>query len=232
MNGKVFRSSQLSVAVAAVLAFSGAVAPGAALGKARSNAIIGTGADAIIGTGRAKSSTSAIIGTGADAIIGTGRAKSSTNAIIGTGADAIIGTGKPAVLMLGPVDVVNVADGTIQVLGRSLRIATADKIASEMTAGRQLEVAVFGVLSSSGTVKKATLRMMPIDYVAGSSKVVVTGRVTQVDASTATVTVGQLKIDVSGAGLARLPAVGDMTRVLGTQPLRGGIVLAEKAAVR
>ena len=93
-------------------------------GRKSTNAIIGTGKDhhAIIGTG----SADAIIGTGADAIIGTGAQKSaSTDAIIGTGAqksastDAIIGTGKTTVFLVGPIDSVNVATGTISVLGET-----------------------------------------------------------------------------------------------------------------
>src|SRR4030095_14931805 len=115
-------------------------------------AIIGTGADAIIGTGVQKAKrysgdaiigtaltaidgtgVNAIIGTGADAIIGTGVQKTKrysgdaiigtgVNAIVGTGVDAIVGTGRGALLLKGPVERTDTTKGTVRVLGKELRI--------------------------------------------------------------------------------------------------------------
>ncbi len=191
------------------------------------NAIIGTGADAIIGTG-----ANAIIGTGADAIIGTG-----ADAIIGTGKskhsrNAIIGTGKDMVLVMGAVDGVDTATNTISVLGRSLKMPSVAKVEESLAAGHQLMVAVSGHISDSGTVEQMKLRFMPTDYVAGSSKVVVSGRVSDLDAKVGTMKVGGITVDISSAVAARPPTAGSLVLIVGTQPVRQGIVLAEQLHVK
>ena len=210
------------------------------------DAIIGTGADAIIGTGAYKSaSTNAIIGTGrgakANAIIGTG-----ADAIIGTGADAIIGTGiekasspsaiigtgKPAVLLLGPVDSVDVSANTIEVLGRTLRMPHAERVATAIASGRQLYVAVTARMSASGKFDSAVLRFLPGDYVAGSSKVILAGRASSIETGTATLMLGKTRVDYSAATLNKPISQDAIIFVVGTQPGRGGIVLAEKVLVR
>ena len=65
MNGKSYKTSNIAVAIATALAVSGAVAPAQVSAKSSTEAIIGTGADAIIGTGKGKHARNAIIGTGA-----------------------------------------------------------------------------------------------------------------------------------------------------------------------
>ena len=208
------------------------------------DAIIGTGADAIIGTGAQKSASTdaiigtgkkrqAIIGTGADAIIGTG-----ADAIIGTGAqksastDAIIGTGKTAVLLVGPIDSVNVATGTISVLGKTLRMPSTERISAALAAGTQLVVAVSGKLSANGTTEQMKLRFVPVDYVAGATKVLASGRVSSFDSATGTMRIGSLTVDINSASFNKSPSLGSVVQVAGTQPLRKGTVLAETIFVR
>ena len=67
----------------------------AVIGTGQIEAVIGTGAQAVIGTG---TQTQAVIGTGAQAVIGTG---TQTQAVIGTGAQAVIGTGTQTQAVIG-----------------------------------------------------------------------------------------------------------------------------------
>ena len=212
------------------------------------DAIIGTGADAIIGTGKGKHSRNAIIGTGADAIIGTGADAiigTGADAIIGTGADAIIGTGKgkhsrnaiigtgkDLVLIMGAVDRVDTATNTISVLGRNLKMPSVARVEESLAGGHQLMVAVSGRISDSGTVEQMKLRFMPTDYVAGSSKVVVSGRVSDLDANVGTMKVNGITVDISSAIAAKAPTAGSLVLLVGTQPVRQGVVLAEQLHVK
>ena len=200
------------------------------------DAIIGTGKDAIIGTGK-----DAIIVTGKDAIIGTGRSKSVSSdaiigtgkdAIIGTGKDAIIGTGKSVVLIMGAIDSVDTATNTISVLGRNLKLPSVAKVQEALAAGRQVMVAVSGRMSTSGTVEQMKLRFIPTDYVAGSSKIVVSGRVSDINASVGTMKVGGVMVDISAAVAAKAPTAGSLVLLVGTQPVRQGLVLAEQLYVK
>ena len=211
MNGKAYKKSSIAVAIAITLAVSGAVAPAQVRAKASTDAIIGTGADAIIGTG-------------ADAIIGTGKGKHSRN--------AIIGTGKDLVLIMGAVDRVDTATNTISVLGRRLKMPSVAKVEESLAGGQQLMVAVSGRISGSGTVEQMKLRFMPTDYVAGSSKVVVSGLVSNLDANVGTMKVGGITVDISSAIAARPPTAGSLVLIVGTQPVRRGVVLAEQLHVK
>ena len=228
MNMKGNRSSQLAYAIAAAVALSASMTPRVAAAKASSDAIIGTGVDAIIGTGRNAKRSDAIIGTGADAIIGTG-----VDAIIGTGrakasSDAIIGTGRPVALVIGPVDSVNAGESTIEVLGRSFFAPNASRLDTAIKSGQQVSVAVFGILSAEGVIEKATLRVLAADYVAGSSKVVASGLISRIDVSTAKVFIGKTVVDMSIVTTNNPLEVGSALRILGTQPVRGGVILAER----
>ena len=296
MNGKVLKSSQLTITVAAVLALS-SMAPlasaktssdaiigtgrtdaiigtgrtdaiigtgrtDAIIGTGRTDAIIGTGrTDAIIGTGRTDAiigtgRTDAIIGTGktakADAIIGTGRTDAiigtgrtdaiigtgRTDAIIGTGRatsesiDAIIGTGKQRLLLVGPIDSVSAAEGTVKVMGKSLAMASTRSIAAGLAAGSQLTVMVTGDLDAKGGLKDASFIVIGADYVPGASRVAATGRVTEVHEHLGTLSIGSVVVDFTGTHSAHTPKVGDVVAVVGVQPARGGIVLAERIGIR
>lgn len=161
--------------------------------------------------------------TSTDAIIGTGK-----NAIIGTGADAIVGTGKVQVLIMGAIDSVDTATNTISVLGRSLKMPSVAKVVENLAGGHQLMVAVSGRISDSGNVEQMKLRFMPTAYVAGSSKVVVSGRVSDLDASVGTMKVGGVTVDISSAVATKAPTAGSLVLLVGTQPVRQGVVLAEQ----
>jgi hypothetical protein len=195
--------------------------PAAVHAKATGDAIIGTGADAIIGTGKGRKN--AIIGTGADAIIGTG-----ADAIIGTGADAIIGTGRSKVVLMGVVDSVDVSTKTISVLNRRLQIESAQKISDALAAGQQMIVAVSGKITGAGTIDQGKLKVVSTGYVPGASKVVVSGRVGEVNIARGTVSVSGQEIDINSAVVSKAINVGDVVLAVGTQPSRNGAILAER----
>jgi hypothetical protein len=231
MNGKGFRSSKLAVAVATSLAVSVAATPDMAYAKVTQATVAGASTDAIIGTGRSKSlSTDAIIGTGKaakrDAIIGTG-----ADAIIGTGADAIIGTGKQLTLLLGAVDRVDLVNNAITVLNRTLKLPAGHAIPDAAAAG-QLMVLVSGKISATGAVEQMQLRFLKADYVAGASKVALSGQVNELDARRGWMKIGGVSIDINAAAGSKTPSVGSVVVVTGTQPMRNGIVLAERIYVR
>ena len=133
---------------------------------------------------------------------------------------------------MGAVDAVDTSAGTISVLGRTLRMPSADKVAELMASGRQLLVAVSGQMSPSGTLEKMKLRFVPTDYVAGATQVIVSGRANSIDASLGTMKIGKLTIDVSSVAGMNLPVSGSLVQVVGTQPVRQGLVIAERLHVK
>ena len=133
---------------------------------------------------------------------------------------------------MGAVDRVDAATSTISVLGRSLRMPSVAKVEESLAGGHQLMVAVSGRMSDSGTVEQMKLRFMPTDYVAGSSKVIVSGRVSDLDASVGTMKIGGITVDISSAVTAKAPTVGSIAILVGTQPVRQGVVVAEQLNVK
>ena len=193
----------------------------------------GLGSRAIGGTG-----VNAIGGTGVNAIGGTGRLKgraiggTGTDAIGGTGVNAIGGTGRRHVMLLGPVEAIDQSQGTITVLGRKLRLPTAEESAEDILAayasGTPIQVAVLGTMSKSGKVANLRLQALPTPYVAGVSEVVLTGSVQAVDTATGRAVVANQAIDISalldtGAGTMR---VGNVVTVRGTMPQVGQAIAA------
>jgi hypothetical protein len=87
-------------------------------------------------------------------------------------------------------------------------------------------------MSASGKLESAGLRFLPGDYVAGSSKVILAGRTNSIETGTATLTLGKTRVDYSAATLNKPISQDAIILVVGTQPVRGGIVLAEKILVR
>ena len=72
------------------------------------------------------------------------------------------------------------------------------------------------------------LSYMPADYVAGASKVVLSGRVDRVDSTLGQIQIGGFTADITAAISARPVVVGSIVLLVGTQPTRQGIVIAEK----
>jgi hypothetical protein len=198
-----------------------------AIGGTGKNAIGGTGFNAIGGTG-----VNAIGGTGVAAIGGTG-----VNAIGGTGINAIVGTGQDrfvgvALTIKGPVEKVDVAANTISVFGRQLAIPRSsgliEKVASAMAAGSTVEVAVYSRLDASGKLSAAKASILEGQYVAGVTKVVVSGKISAVNAAVATAVVNGVVVDYSAVLALGIPglSVGDVVTFTGTLPQAGQQMLA------
>jgi hypothetical protein len=201
--------------------------------------------DAIIGTGK-DASTNAIIGTGKDAstnaIIGTGKA-ASTNAIIGTGKDAstnaIIGTGRgddPKTTLAGPIEGVDASLGTVTVHSRTLQVsgdtALLGHLSSELLGGRSPQVSVSSEIGTRGELVRPVLLFVDEQYVAGVSEVVVSGRVTSIDATNGLARIGAIAFDYTSLlSTADIDfRVGSLVRVRGTQPQPGEAILATKVS--
>ncbi len=199
-----------------------------AIGGTGVNAIGGTGVNAIGGTGVA-----AIGGTGINAIGGTGVADAiggtGTNAIGGTGQDRFVGA---ALTIKGPVEKVDLAASTISVFGRQLAIPRSsgliEKVASAMAAGSTVEVAVYSRLDASGKLSSAKASILEGQYVAGVTKVVVSGKISAVNAAVATAVVNGVVVDYSAVLASRIPSlsVGDVVTFSGTLPQAGQQMLA------
>jgi len=203
------------------------------------------GSDAIGGTGARKASR-AIGGTGSTAIGGTGVAAiggTGSTAIGGTGADAIGGTGRnkvsgAALVLKGPVEKVDSEAGTIVVLGRQLSVPVASKlmerIGTAMDAGNTVEIAISGQFDASGRLQRASAMVTEDQYIAGVSKVVVSGRISSFNSTTATAVVNGIVVGFSSALVGPVPnlSVGDVATFVGTLPQAGQQMLASTVVKR
>ena len=232
MKGPTKSRTVLSVAVMTALALSAGLAAPMALSKS-------IGLDAIIGTGRTIK-PEAIIGTGrtaqADAIIGTGRSANDGDAIIGTGrskvsGDAIIGTGKSQVFLAGPVDAFDRNRGTVSIFGRVLQMAkgstSTTQLFDALEGGAAIQIAVSGRLERNGKLSNTNAHVLKTPYVAGSSKITLTSRISSIDAMTGRALIGKSIVDISAINGSGTIAIGDVVTVSGTMPQFGQPILAE-----
>jgi hypothetical protein len=176
----------------------------------------------------------AIGGTGVDAIGGTGRTlKRTGDAIGGTGADAIGTTAKTRnVLLRGPVQRVNLAANTVMVLGREFRLASdgTRSIHDALAAGETVALTISGRLGRNGELLFGKARIDQEQYVAGSSQVILAGRVQLLDQLVARAVIGKQVVDLTTLQTTALsPRVktGDVVVVVGTQPSLNGEVSAQ-----
>ena len=232
MKGSTNSRTALSAAVITTLALSAGLTAPMALSKSIDG-------DAIIGTGRSKVSSDAIIGTGRtikpEAIIGTGRT-AQADAIIGTGrsaddGDAIIGTGKTQVFLAGPIDSFDRNRGTISIFGRVMQVAKESTSTTQMfdalEGGAAIQIAVSGRLERNGRLSNTNAYVLKTPYVAGASKITLTGRISAIDASTGRALVGKSIVDFSAINGSRSIAIGDVITMSGTMPQFGQPILAE-----
>jgi hypothetical protein len=201
------------------------------------DAIGGTGTDAIAGTG--VYAIDAIAGTGVDAIGGTGgRVKrrtsdaiggTGTDAIAGTGTDAIAGTGKTASFLLrGPVDSANLSASSVTVFGRDFRLPSdrARSIHDALAGGQTVVLAISGKLGRKGELLLAKATIDQEQYAAGSSQVILSGRVRALDLSIGKAVIGKQVVDLTPA-VSSFVKAGDVVVVVGTQPSLKGAISAQ-----
>ena len=215
------RVTQGALAVVVGLALAGTVANAAQPADAGVNAIIGGDLSAIIG-----GDTQAIIGgdrtktkrsTRSDAIIG-GDFTSARSALV-VGLDPYSVFSRDAIVA-GPL----LRDGrAVSMLGRSfkLRPDMLSLIESDVDSGQAAAIVFRGAAGSrlTGAPRMIITREA---YVDGVSQVLVTGKVSRVNAHNGSVQVGKVTVDYSQL-LARGPvelAVNDQIAVIGVRPSR------------
>jgi hypothetical protein len=128
--------------------------------------------------------------------------------------------------IVGPVDQVNCTKGTFRVLGTTFVVNSRSLMAGSCTSGTAGSgyVVVAGRQVSSKAIANNVSELTSEIYVPGASPVFVRGAVSRVDQLT-----GQF--EVSGTRVlalsGKVPDLGLSVDVIGTQPLLGGVVLAD-----
>jgi hypothetical protein len=124
-------------------------------------------------------------------------------------------------LLIGPVEAINSIQTRAVVLGQKISIAPSQGVAVGNT------VAVYGSESADGTITATKVVSQGL-YVPGSTSVYLVGVVQKVQSSVGRVVVNGLTVDLTPAMAqgAAVPTVGSEFRILGTQPVGRGTVMA------
>ncbi|MGB5589446.1 MAG: DUF5666 domain-containing protein [Gammaproteobacteria bacterium] len=189
------------------------------------NAIVGSGGNAIVGSGG-----NAIVGSGGNAIVGSGK-----QAIVGSGGNAIVGSGKsgfpndaffgPAIS--GPVEKIDQRTGQVTVLGRPVVFSAATRFATEDSRSPQVGDWVFVTgAASDGAVYASVFSKSSEVFVPGVSKVFLSGPVTELDLSTASMKIGGASVSFVSAETGSL-RVGDFVEISGSQAQAGQTITTD-----
>ena len=127
---------------------------------------------------------------------------------------------------------VNVAANTVMVLGREFRLASdgTRSIHDALGAGETVVLTISGRLGRNGELRFGKARIDQEQYVAGSSQVILAGRVQLLDQSVARAVIGKQIVDLTTLQTTALsPPVktGDVVVVVGTQPSLNGEISAQ-----
>jgi hypothetical protein len=149
---------------------------------------------------------------------------------------AFAGSSSGSLLAIGPVEQVNLKSSTIVVLGQTYNIGpvalSASKSARAVTALASISpnslVAIYGTESPSGKVNVQNVDVLPQMDVPGATQLLVTGVVSAVS-NTGQIRIGKLSIDINAAltSDSKQAALGELVRVVGTQPTAGGVFVAQ-----
>jgi hypothetical protein len=103
-----------------------------------------------------------------------------------------------------------------------------EELQSALLAGNSPELAVLSKPNSAGSLVGATAKILDNQYVSGVSKIVLTGKLTDVDNGTAKALIGSVTVDFSALlqDAATKLSQGETVTFVGTQPQEGGQVLA------
>ena len=129
-------------------------------------------------------------------------------------------------LVIGPVESVDAANGAVTVLGqRVLGIGNSHAL----TVGSTL--AVFGAARGDGSIEASAIREQGM-YVPGASAVFLSGIVQRADTAVGRLTVNGVNVDLTPAMSAGAisPKVGSKLSISGVQPVGRGIVLVNGIA--
>ena len=126
-----------------------------------------------------------------------------------------------SLLVIGPVDIILPKEHAAVILGQKVFLKSPELLTIGETA------VVFGKLGPNGAVVASDVRHQG-PYVAGATKVLLTGIVHKSDASVGHAQVGGITVDLTPA-MAFGPVsatVGDIVQVVGIQPSSNGLILA------
>ena len=147
-------------------------------------------------------------------------------AIFSTAATAVTVSAAPALVLQGPVDSVNRNRSQVTVLGHSFAVSRP----SAFAVGNQ--VAVYGWLAQDGQLIVERVQSLG-RHVPGASRVVVSGRVSRVQAATGRISVGSVLVDYTQL-LSIAPSLefsaGSLVRLAGTQSQLRGVITASLAS--
>ena len=143
-------------------------------------------------------------------------------------------------LAVGPVDQVNLKSSTIAVLGQTYHVGPSAHLTDESThsvvtlgsiAPGSL-VIVDGSESASGKVTVQHIVRLPQLDVPGATQLLVTG-VVSATSNVGHIRIGRLNVDINAVLTSdtRAAALGQLVRIVGTQPVAGGIFLAQGISI-
>ena len=138
----------------------------------------------------------------------------------------LAGVAKGAVLQ-GPIEKVDVESGRLTVLGKSFsagpRGPALAQLADQIASGASVTGAILGSLDDRSRVRVNGLVVLPTQYVAGHSKVMVIGKVSELRNSIGLAVVDGIAVDytalLSQAHIDLKP--GDLVMALGVQAAAG-----------
>jgi hypothetical protein len=135
-------------------------------------------------------------------------------------------------IAIGAVESYDLATNSLTVLGQRYALRSLQP-KRPLSAGDIVEV--HGKLSSNGVLSVSTLVSRRDQNVPGSTVVQLTGRVSATRAEIAEFEIGDLVVDFSATLYAVVPsgefAVGEIVRVIGTQPLPFGTLIASEVEI-
>ncbi len=133
-------------------------------------------------------------------------------------------------MVLGPVEALDREQETLRVLGQVVQTADAGTLSTQISVGSV--VAVSGELASDGAIRARRVAKVASEYVAGSTRIAVRGKVLAMNARLGNLKLGQLFVDYT-ASLYSLDQAdlndGAVLFVAGTQPVPGGVFVADEA---
>jgi hypothetical protein len=136
-----------------------------------------------------------------------------------------VGSRSAELLVIGPVESINVVARTATILGQRVHTAMVDALAVGDA------VAVFGTARADGTIEASAIQLRGI-YVPGATSIFVSGTVQRAEPAVGRVVVNGVTVDLTSAMSHGIfsPAVGSRLAVSGTQPVNRGVVLVNGIA--
>jgi len=129
----------------------------------------------------------------------------------------------PILLLAGPLQSYNAQTHTAVILGRNVPIGTQSLPQAGLT------VSVFGTINTDGSFNVSSISGGNV-YVPGTTGIFLTGVVKTSNPMLDLITVGGVTVDLTVALIssrAVMPPVGTMIQLMGTQPVIGGVILAQ-----